>query len=43
MVNGHYRHSVVVPGVDHPVHQFPFFGEGVELQDFNKVGIVITA
>ena len=27
------RDSVGIPGLDHPVHQLPLSGEGVELQD----------
>ena len=27
------RDSAVSPGLDHPVHQLPLTGEGVELQD----------
>ena len=27
------RDSMVIPGLDHPVHQLPLTGEGVELQD----------
>ena len=29
---------VVRSGLLHPVHQLPLFGEGVELQDFIRVG-----
>ena len=28
---------MVTPGLDHPVHQLPLSGEGVELQDFIRV------
>ena len=41
MVDGGDR--VVTPGLDHPVHQLPLSGEGVELQDVIRVGTVITA
>ena len=41
MVDGGDR--VVTPGLDHPVHQLPLSGEGVELQDVIIVGIVPTA
>ena len=43
------RDSVANPGMVHPVHQLPLFGEGVELQDIIVVNgngpaiIVITA
>ena len=38
------RDSVVIPGLDHPVHLLPLTGEGVELQDVVKVeGTVRTA
>ena len=33
-----HRDSVVNPGLDHPVHQLPLSGEGVELQDIINVG-----
>ena len=39
-----HRHSVVFPGLDHPVHQLPLSGKGVKLQDVIIVGgTVITA
>ena len=34
---GDDRDSVVVPGLDHPVHQLPLSTEGVELQDLIEV------
>jgi len=34
---------VAIPGLDHPVHQLPLSGEGVELQDVIREGIVMTA
>ena len=38
------RDGVVVPGLDHPVHQHPLSSEGVELKDVIKVIITtITA
>ena len=39
----YHRDGVVTPGLDHPVHQLPLSGEGVELQDLIIVGTVITA
>ena len=41
--NVHHRDGVEVSGLDHPVNQLPLSGEGVELQDFIRVGTVITA
>ena len=40
-----HRDCVGSPGLDHPVHQLPLSGEGVELQDVIRVGggTVITA
>ena len=39
-----HRDCVVISGLDHPVHQLPLSGEGVELQDFIKgEGTVMTA
>ena len=38
-----HRDSVVFPGIDHPVHQLPLPGEGVELQDFIRGCTDITA
>ena len=31
---------VVISGLDHPVHQLPLSGEGVELQDLIRIGTV---
>ena len=37
------RDSVVIPGLDHPVHLLPLTGEGVELKDvvIGGEGIII--
>ena len=40
--NNDHRDGVVMPGLDHPVHQLPLSGEGVELQDFIKVGGTVS-
>ena len=34
--------GVVGPGLDHPVHQLPLFGEGIILQDLIVVGTTTT-
>ena len=39
-----HRDSMAISGLDHPVHQLPLSGEGVELQDIIKGGgTVMTA
>ena len=35
-------HSVEAPALDHPVHQLPLTGDGVELKDVIRVGTVNT-
>ena len=37
------RDIIVSPGLDHPVHQIPLTGEGVELKDIIIEGGIITA
>ena len=39
----YHRDCVEIPGLDHPVHQFPLSGEGVELQDVIRVRTESTA
>ena len=40
-VKGDGGDRVARPGLDHPVHQLPLSGEGVELQDL--IVVVVTA
>ena len=41
--NVDHRDGVVIPGLDHPVHQLPLSGEGVELKDFIRGGAVVLS